>query len=188
MALTNDVKKGLIIMHNNEPYLIVEREFYKPGKGGAFNKLRLRSLKSGKIQNLTLRSTEAVDEVEVQNRTVVYSYNDGETAFFMDPNTFEMVDVPISMIQDGTGYLLADAKYILMSFEGKPLSIQLPAKMSLLIIDTASGGDRGNTSGNATKEAILETGLSVQVPLFVKNGDRIIVNTETGTYFSKDSK
>lgn len=188
MALTNDVRKGLVIMHNNEPHLIIEREFYKPGKGGAFNKLKLRGLKSGKIQNLTLRSTEPVDEVEIQNRSVVFSYNDSETAYFMDPVSFEMVSVPIEMIPGGKDYLLADAKYILMTFEGKPLSIDLPAKMSLLVKETAMGGDKGNTSGNATKEAILETGLSIQVPLFIKPNERIIVNTETGTYFSKDNK
>lgn len=187
MAFTRDIEKGLIIMYNGEPTLIMEREFYKPGKGNALHKCKLKGLKSGKILNHTYRSGEEVETVEVETKTVVYSYADGSNGVFMDPKTFEMVEIPIDMIPGGTDYLLAEAKYILMTFQEKPLSIQLPPKLSLTVTDTADGGDKGDTTGNPTKEAKLETGITVQVPLFVKKGEKIIINTETGLYFSRDN-
>lgn len=187
MAFTRDIEKGLVIMFNGEPHLIMEREFYKPGKGNALHKCRLRGLKTGKMINHTYRSGEEVETIDVETKTVVFTYVDGENGIFMDPKTFEMVEIPIQMIPGGTDYLLVEAKYILMTFEESPLSIQVPPKISLIVTDTADGGDKGDTSGNATKEATLETGITVQVPLFIKKGDKIIVNTETGQYFARDN-
>ncbi len=187
MAVTTDIRKGMVIMYNNEPTLVLEREFYKPGKGGAFNRTKLKGLKSGKIVSQTFKTTESVEEIEVQTRSVVFSYNDENRAYFMDPVSFEMVDLPMDMVPNGTDFLLADAKYLLMTYEDEPLSIQVPAKISLKVVETAIGGDRGNTSGNPTKEAKVETGYTLQVPLFVNNGDKILINTESGEYVGKDN-
>jgi len=188
MATTSEVKRGMIIMMNNEPTLIIDREFYKPGKGGAFNRLKLKGLKSGRIVNQTLRSGEMVEEVEVNSRNVSYSYSDADNAYFMDPVTFDMITVSMNLIEGGTNFLMPDAKYIVQTFEEDPIALQLPAKITLIVTETASGGDRGNTSGNALKEATMETGVVIRVPLFVNTGDRIIINTETGEYVSKDNK
>ncbi len=185
MAFTTDIRKGMVIMYNNEPTLVLNREFYKPGKGGAFNRTKLKGLKSGKIVSQTFKTTESVEEVEVENRSVLFSYNDAENAYFLNQETFDMVSVPLDMIDGGVNYLMPEAKYVLMTFEDLPISIQLPAKLTLTVTDTASGGDRGNTSANPMKEAKLETGMSVSVPLFVNTGDKIIVSTESGSYVSK---
>lgn len=185
MATTTDVSKGMVILFNNEPCLIIEREFYKPGKGGAFNRTKLKGLVSGKVINQTFRSGEALEEAEVESRTAQFSYADAENAFFMDSETYEMVTISLKDIDGGTNYLIADAKFIIMYYEEKPISIQLPAKVELEVTLTADGGDRGNTSGNPTKEATLETGMEIKVPLFIKTGDRIYVSTEDGSYGGK---
>lgn len=188
MAMTTDMRKGMVIMYNNEPTLVMEREFYKPGKGGAFNRTKLKGLKSGKIVAVTFRSGDAVEEVEVQTRGVQYSYLDEDNGYFMDPETYELLTIPMNMIDGGSDFLIADGKYSAMFFEDEPISLILPAKVTLLVTEAASGGDKGNTSGNPLKEATMETGLVIKVPLFVNTGDRIIINTETKEYVSKDNK
>ncbi|GAB4285229.1 MAG: elongation factor P [Candidatus Dojkabacteria bacterium] len=186
MATTTEIRKGMVIMYNNEPTLILEREFYKPGKGGSFNRTKLKGLVSGKIITNTFRSGEAVEEVEVSTRNVQYSYADSEFAYFMDSETYEMVQIDLEAIEGKTDYLIADGKYQAMFFEDKPISLILPPKVVLTIAETADGGDRGNTTGNPMKEATMETGLVVRVPLFVNKGDRIVVSTETGEYVGKE--
>jgi elongation factor P len=188
MAMTTEMRKGMVIMYNNEPTLVIEREFYKPGKGGAFNRTKLKGLKSGKIVAVTFRSGDAVEEVEVQTRNVQYSYHDEENVYFMDPETFEMLTIAMDMVEGGTDFLIADGKYSAMFFEEEAISLMLPPKVTLTVTETAEGGDRGNTSGNPLKDATLETGLVIKVPLFVNTGDRIIINTETREYVSKDNK
>ena len=183
--MTSDVKKGMVILMNNEPTLILDREFYKPGKGGAFNRLKLKGLISGRIVNKTIRSGESVEEVDVSTRSVSFSYSDDDTAYFLDSETFEMVPISLDSIDGKTDFLIEDGKYTAMFYEEKPISLTLPAKVTLEVIEAASGGDKGNTSGNPTKEAKLETGAIVHVPLFVNVGEKIIVNTDTKTYVSK---
>lgn len=186
MAQTDQIKRGMIIMYNNEPTLILDKEFYKPGKGGAFNRTKLKGLKTGKIVPVTFRSGEKVEEVDVINQEVAYSYADSDTVYFMNSNSFEMVNIPLEMVDGRTDFLIPEGKYICMFFEGEPISIQLPAKITLTVVETASGGDKGNTSGNPTKEAKMETGLIIHVPLFVKQGEKIVINTETKEYFGKE--
>lgn len=183
--MTSDVRKGMVILFNNEPTLILDREFYKPGKGGAFNRTKLKGLISGKIVAQTFRSGELIEEVEVITRSVSFSYSDDETAYFMDSDTYEMLNIPLENIDGGTDFLIADGKYTAMFYEDKPISLNLPAKVTLEVIEAAQGGDKGNTSGNPTKEAKVETGATVHVPLFVNTGDKIVINTENKSYVSK---
>lgn len=186
MATTTEMRKGLIIMYNNEPTLVMEREFYKPGKGGSFNRTKLKGLKSGRISNNTFRSGESVEEVEVETRSVSYSYADTDNAYFMDSDTYDLVTISMDMIEGGTDFLVADGKYQAMFYEGEPISLVVPAKVTLEVTSTADGGDRGNTSGNPMKEATLETGVVIKVPLFIKTGDKLVINTEERAYFSKE--
>jgi elongation factor P len=188
MAMTTEMRKGMVIMYNNEPTLVMEREFYKPGKGGAFNRTKLKGLKSGKIVAVTFRSGDAVEEVEVQTRNVQYSYHDTDNAYFMDPETYELLTISLDAIDGRTDFLIADGKYSAMFFEEQPISLMLPPKVTLTVTETASGGDKGNTSGNPLKEATFETGLVLKVPLFVNTGDRVIINTENREYVGKDNK
>lgn len=186
MAMTNEVKKGMFILYNSQPFIILEREFYKPGKGGAYNKLRLRNVESGNILNVTLKSNEKVDEVDVSTKTMQFLYNDEEKAYFMDPVTFEQDEVSLEMIPGKTDYLHVDGKYVISYYEERAITLQVPLKMTLTVTETPDGGDRGNTATGATKEATLETGVKIQVPLFIKTGEKVIINTETNSYYSKE--
>ena len=186
MAFTSELRRGMIIAFNNEPHVLIEKEFYSPGKGGAFTRTKLKNIKTGKIVNNVFKSNEKVDELDVETKTMQYLYADEKQAYFMDPVSFEQLSVPLDMIDHGMDYLHTEGKYILIIFEGVAISVQLPSKLSLIVTETGEGV-RGNTSGNATKEAILETGCKVFVPLFIKQGEKIIINTETGLYVSKVS-
>jgi elongation factor P len=185
MAATSELSRGMIIRFNNEPHILVEKEFYSPGKGGAFNRCRLKSIKTGKFFYHVFKSGEKVEELDIETKNTQYLYIDGETAYFMDPTTFEQFGVSLEIIPNGTDFLHTDAKYIMSFFEGEVIYVQLPQKITLTVTET-SDAVKGNTATNASKEAIVETGYKVQVPLFIKVGDRIVINTEGGTYFSKE--
>ena len=186
MAFTSELTRGMIISYNNEPHLLIEKEFYSPGKGGAFTRTKLKNIKTGKIVNQVFKSNEKVDELEVDTKTMQYLYADEKDAYFMDPVSFDQISVPLDMIDRGTDFLHAEGKYILIIFEGVAISVQLPGKIALIVNET-SDAVKGNTSGNATKEAILETGAKVYVPLFIKQGEKVLINTETGLYDSKQN-
>lgn len=186
MGFTDKIVRGMVIMFNNEPHLIIEREFYKPGKGNSLNRTKLRNIKNGKVVSQTYKSGEKVEELDLETKNLNYLYLDGETAYFMDPVTFDQSGINLEVIPGGTNYLKEDEKYIVMFYEGEAISVQLPPKMVFEVTETA-GADKGNTAGNATKDAVLDTGLTVQVPLFVKTGDKIVVNTEYGEYYSKEN-
>ena len=184
MAGTTELRRGMIIMHNGEPCILIEKEFYSPGKGAAFNRCKLKSIKTRKITSEVIKSGTKVDELDVISKTVSFLYEDGINAYFMDPETFEQYDILLSEIQGGKSFLYTEGKYIITLYEGKPIYLQIPAKITLTVVSTPEGV-KGDTVSNATKEAELETGLVVQVPLFIKNGDKIVVNTEEQTYYSK---
>jgi len=186
MAYTSELTRGMIILYNNDPYLLIEKEFYSPGKGGAFTRTKLKNIKTGKIVNQVFKSNEKVDQLEVDTKTMQYLYNDGSDAYFMDPESFEQLNVGLEMIDRGTDFLHTDGKYIILIYEGQAISVQLPSKITLVVTETADAV-KGNTSGNATKEAILETGAKVQVPLFIRQDEKVIINTETGLYVSKEN-
>lgn len=185
MATTNDIFRGMIINLNNEPHVVIEKEFYKPGKGGSFTRTRLQNIRTGKYVNQVFKSGEKIEELVVSKKTMQYLYHDESDAYFMDPQSFEQFNVKLEMIPGNTTYLHESANYILTFYEGDVIFAQLPAKITLAVTDTAEAV-KGNTVNNAYKEAILETGAKVMVPLFIKNGDKIIVNTEENSYSSKE--
>lgn len=184
MGLTSNIAQGMVIMFNNEPHSIIDKEFYSPGKGAAFHRTRLKSLKTGKIINQVFKSGEKVEEIDVETKTMQFIYISQDKAYFMDPVTYDQIFVPLDNIDNGANYLHPDAKYVTISYEGEVLSVQLPASIVLTVAKT-SAATKGNTATNATKEAVLETQAKVQVPLFIKEGDKVIVNTESGTYVKK---
>jgi elongation factor P len=186
MAYTTEIRKGMIINYNNEPYIIIAKEFYSPGKGAAFTRTKIKNIKTGKILNQVFKSGEKLEELDVETKTMQYLYADGKEIFFMDPISFEQLSVAIDMIDGGTDYLHPEAKYIIIIYDGAAISVQLPAKIALKVVET-SDAVKGNTSGSATKEAILETGAKVFVPLFITQEDTVVVNTETGLYVSKEN-
>jgi elongation factor P len=179
-----EVEKGMILNINSIPHLVVDREFYKPGKGSAVYRVKLKDIKGEKILHQTYRSGDKVEEVQVDTNTMQFLYLDGEDAYFMNPETFEQSSIGLEKIPGRKDYLHTEGKYIFITYEDEVLSVRIPLKITLEVVDTKDV-DPGNTANNATKEAELETGLKVQVPLFMKTGDRIDVNTESGSYVSK---
>lgn len=184
MAGTTEVRRGMIILYNNEPHIIIEKEFYSPGKGGAFNRVKLKSIRSGKILSQTFKSGEKLEELEISTSTMQFLYVDGDIAYFMNPESFDQVGINLDLIPGSTDFLHTEAKYIVTSYDGEPIYVQMPPKISLVITETPDAV-KGDSVSNATKEAILETGVKINVPLFIKTGEKIVVNTEDYTYFSK---
>lgn len=178
------IDRNMIIKFKNEPHIVLEKEFYSPGKGGSFTRARLKNLKSGKVIWYTFRTGEQVEELNIETQDMKFLYTDSKNVYFMDPNTFEQISAPIEIIKGGTDYLHTDAKYIIKMYEGNVIAVQLPVKIKLVVTETTDA-TKGGTVTNATKEAVFETGAKIQVPMFVKNGDKIVVNTETDSYVSK---
>ena len=184
MAFTSEITRGMIINFNNEPHVLIAKEFYSPGKGGAFTRTKLKNIKTGKILNHVFKSGEKLDQLDIETKTMQFLYADENDSYFMDPETFEQLTISLDMIDGGTDFLHTEGKYIIIIYEGEAISVQMPAKIALIVNET-SDAVKGNTSGNATKEAILETGAKVYVPLFIKTGERVVINTETRQYVSK---
>lgn len=182
--MTSDLYRGMIIKWNGQPHIMVEKEFAAMGKGSGFNRVRLKNIKTGKFFNEHITSGVKVEEIDVTTKNVQYIYVDGNSAVFMDPESYEQISVSMDMIQGGTDWLHGDAKYVAQIYEDQVINIQLPPKMTLEIIETYDAV-KGDTATGAKKDAKLETGVTVKVPLFIKQGEKIIVSTEDGSYFSK---
>lgn len=181
---TNEFKSGLKIILDGEPYNIVENEFVKPGKGQAFNRVRVRNLNSGRVIERTFKSGESVEAADVFELDVQYLYSDGEFWHFMQPETFEQYACGKDSMGDIALWLKEEDVCQMMLYNGAPLSITPPNFTELRIVDT-DPGVRGDTSGGGNKPATLETGAVVRVPLFVDNGEVIRVDTRTGEYVSR---
>lgn len=182
--MTSNINKGMYILFKGEPHIVLDRLFTTQGRVAAFNKTKLKSLITGKVLGQTFKSTDKVEEIQIDTKTMQFLYVDGENAIFMDPQTFEQISLPVVGIPEGRSYLHSDAKYVMMIYDGNPISVQLPKSIKLEVVNTTSAV-AGNTATGATKDAELETGVTIQVPLFMKIGDKIVVNTDSGSYVSK---
>ncbi len=181
---TNEFKSGLKIILDGDPYNIVENEFVKPGKGQAFNRVRVRNLKTGRVIERTFKSGESVEAADVFETDVQYLYNDGKFWYFMDSATFEQHACSREAVGEGVKWITGEAVCQITLFNGVPLSIMPPNFTELKIVESEPGL-RGDTSSGGTKPATLETGAVVRVPLFVNNGEVIKVDTRTGEYVSR---
>jgi elongation factor P len=181
---TNEFRGGLKIMLDGDPYIIVENEFVKPGKGQAFNRVKVRNLVTGRVIERTFKSGETVAAADVYEMEVQYLYNDGEHWHFMHPETFEQYACSKEAIGDAACWMKEEDLCHLTLFNGEPLSVQPPNFTELRIVET-DPGLRGDTSGSGGKPATLETGAVVRVPLFVQEGETIRVDTRTGEYVSR---
>ena len=181
---TNEFRSGLKIILDGDPYNIVENEFVKPGKGQAFNRVKVRNLKSGRVIERTFRSGESVDAADVFEMEMQYLYNDGEFWHFMDPGTYEQHACSKEGMGDTVKWLKEEDMCQMTLYNGAPLSVSPPNFAELKIVDT-DPGLRGDTSGGGGKPATLETGAVVRVPLFVNNEEVIRVDTRTGEYVSR---
>lgn len=186
---TNEFKPGLKVMLDGNPCSILENEYVKPGKGQAFNRVKLRNLKTGKVLENTFKSNETLEGADIVEVEMQYLYNDGEFWHFMQPETFEQIQAGEAAMGDSAKWLKDDSNDMcsVMLFNGIPLSISAPNFVNLKIVET-DPGVRGDTSGGGGKPAKLETGAVVRVPLFVQQEEVIKVDTRTGEYLNRVGK
>jgi elongation factor P len=183
---TSQFRNGLKIELDGEPFVITFFQHVKPGKGGAFVRTKVRNLRTGRVLDRTFRSGERVDEADVTESRMQYLYQDGDSLIFMDTESFDQLPFSAEQVGDARKYLKENLEVDVLFWRGRPINIELPAFVEA-VITRCDPGIRGDTASGATKPATLETGAVVQVPLFVKEGERIRVDTRSGEYVERVS-
>ncbi len=187
MALdTSQFRNGLKIELDGEPFTIVYFQHVKPGKGGAFVRTKVKNLKTGRVLDRRFRSGEKVQAADIEDRKMQYLYQDGEQLVFMDSESYDQIPFNTEQVGDARKYLLENINVDVLFWRGQPINIELPAFIEAAI-SQCEPGVKGDTASGGTKPATLETGLMVQVPLFLKEGERIRVDTRTGPYVERVS-
>jgi len=181
---TSDFKKGLAIKYNGETYVITSYQFVNPGKGAAFTRAKLKNVKSLKVIEISFRSGEQIEEANMAYKKCQYMYSDGSEYNFMDNATYEQFTISSKMIAEQGDYMMEGGDITVVFVDDKPVGMQLPAKMEFNVVD-APPGNKGDTATGGSKQITIETGAKVNVPLFIKEGDRIRVNTDTGEYVER---
>jgi elongation factor P len=181
---TNQFRNGMHVELDGQVWRIVEFQHVKPGKGGAFVRTKLKSLDSGSVVDKTFRAGEKMPRVHTETKSVQYLYDAGDEVVFMDESSFEQVNLPRTEVKEELDFLQPSSSVMLLTVDGRPAGIQLPASVELAVVETEPGV-KGDTVSNVTKAATLETGAVVQVPLFVNQGDRIKVDTRERRYMSR---
>jgi elongation factor P len=181
---TNEFKSGLKLMIDGDPCSIIENEFVKPGKGQAFNRVKFRNLKTGRVIERTFKSGDTAEGADVVETNMEYLYNDGEFFHFMVADTYEQYAASSAAVGDSVKWLKGQEKCIITLWNNDPIAVTPPNFVVLAVTDTEPGV-RGDTSSGGNKPATLETGATVRVPLFVNIGDLIKVDTRTGEYLSR---
>jgi elongation factor P len=184
MSTTTDLRKGIAVIFKNQPCLIVEAQFVNPGKGSAFTRTKLKNLKTGLVVEMTFKSGEAFELADVQRLRCQYLYNDGTSYYFMNNDTYDQFSLDGDTVSDAKNFIKDGTECYAMYIDGVPVSIQLSPKMDFKVVSTTPGV-KGDTATGGTKDCIIETGANIKVPLFIKDGDMIRVNTETGLYDGK---
>lgn len=181
---TNEFRGGLKIMIDGDPCSIIENEFVKPGKGQAFNRVKIRNLKTGRVLEKTYKSGESVEAADVVDTDMQYLYNDGDAWYFMHPETFEQVGADKNAVGDNVQWLKEQDMCVITLWNDVPIAVTPPNHVILTITET-DPGLRGDTASGGTKPATCETGAVVKVPLFLEEGDTIKVDTRTGEYLGR---
>jgi len=181
---TNEFKAGMKIMMDADPCAIIENEFVKPGKGQAFNRVKIRNLKNGRVIERTFKSGESVEAADVVDLDMQYLYNDGEFFYFMDPESFEQYQADASAVAEAKLWLKDQDMCVLTLWNDAPISVTPPNFVELTVADT-DPGLKGDTSGGGGKPATMETGAVIRVPLFIQIGELLKIDTRTGEYVSR---
>lgn len=184
---TNEFSSGMKIEVDGQPYIIVKNEFVKPGKGQAFNRVRLKHLLTGRVIERTFKSGENFPVADANEAKMRLLYMDTSGATFMDDESFEQFTIGMEKIEDIKQWLMEDQIYSMIFYKGEPATVQPPTFMEMEIVETATGL-RGDTSGRVLKAATTNTGAQVQVPIFIEQGEIIKVDTRTGEYVSRVNK
>lgn len=184
MAAANDLRKGMGIRYNGNPAIVLEVQHRTPGNLRAFVQVLVRYLNTGKTADIRFSSTEKVDLVEMNRQSLEFSYKDHEGYHFMDPETYETVTLNEDLVREAKDYLVENMKVDVLSIEDRPVQVELPPSVTLKVIESPEGV-RGDSANNVQKPAKVETGLTVQVPLFIKEGEMIKIDTRTGAYMGR---
>lgn len=181
---TNQLKNGLKILQDGQPHTIVDTEFVKPGKGQAFVRVKTKNLLDGSVRENTYKSGDTLEGADVLETEMQFLYTDGESWYFMDPETFEQHPVSREGMGDAAQWIREQDTVAVTLWNGQPISVTPPKHVNLTIVET-DPGVRGDTSSGGSKPATLETGATVKVPLFIQEGETIKVDTRTGEYISR---
>ncbi len=184
MIDVNELRKGVTFTMDGELYKVVTYQHYKPGRGNAIIRTKLRNLRSGSTLEKTFTSGDRVQDIRLDHQTVQYLYADGGLLYFMDTRTYEQFPLPNAVLEEVKPFLMENMEMELSSYEGEPLDIELPTTVDLRVIE-APIGFAGDTATGATKEVTLETGMKLQVPLFINEGDVVRVDTRDGRYVTR---
>lgn len=184
MISVNDFKTGLTIEVDGEILQVIEFQHVKPGKGAAFVRSKLRNLRNGNIQDKTFRAGEKVARAHIETNKMQYLYASGESHTFMDLNTYEQIEIPGNRLEHELQFIKENMEVTVISYEGEVLGVDLPKNVELEVVETEPGL-KGDTVSGGSKPAKLETGLTVQVPLFVNTGDVLVISTADGKYVSR---
>jgi elongation factor P len=180
-----NLKKGDFIHYQNEIWQVQKAEFYSPGKGSALMKAKIKNVVSAKNIDYTFKSNESVETLDVTSIELQYLYKDQEFMYFMDERTFEQYQIPLELVGDVVNYIKEGTKHFVYLYQDKPLTMRPPLSVKLKVVE-AENAAKGDTVGGAKKSVTLETGVTVMAPIFVKVGETISVNPETGEYTGRE--
>ncbi len=184
MISTNQFKNGIAIKVDGKRFTIMYFQHVKPGKGGAFVRTRLRNLDTGAVVEKTFRAGEKVENVRTESRQMTYLYSDGDLLYFMDTDTYEQLPIPAEVVGEAANYIVPNGTVTVLSADGEVVSVEPPAHVDLEVTET-DPGLKGDTATGGSKPATLETGVVVQVPLFVNVGERVRVDTRSNDYLTR---
>ncbi|MDR1248115.1 MAG: elongation factor P [Treponema sp.] len=184
MIRGGDIVKGTCLLQKGQPFLVVEREFHTPGKGTAIARVKMKSIKDGSVLTMTIPTQQEVEDATVEVHTCQFQYADQDNFHFMDNDNYDQFEVPISSMEDKKYYLKEGDLYDLTIWESSVIDIKIPYKVVFTVAESENYV-KGDTVSGATKPVVTETGLTVRVPLFIKQGEKILVNTETNEYVER---
>ena len=184
---SSDIRKNLKILIDGQPYVVVEFQFVKPGKGTAFTRTRVKNMITGAVLDRTIRSGEKLEPAEVEERTVQYMYREGDNFWFMDTSNYEQITVSVAQLGDNAAYLTENLEVRVTIFQGRPVGVELPTFIEVQITK-CEPGVRGDTASGGTKPATISSGALVQVPFHINENDWIRVDTRDGHYVERIRK
>jgi elongation factor P len=184
---TSQFRNGLKVELDGNPFVMIYFQHVKPGKGGAFVRTKVKNLLTGKVLERTFRSGERCEEADVEDRRMQYLYMDGQDRVFMDSQSYDQIPLGDEVLGESTTYLIENMEVVVLFWNGKPVNIQLPNYIEATVA-RSDPGVKGDTTSSVTKPATIESGATVNVPLFINEGDRIRIDTRTGEYAERVSK
>ncbi len=187
MASVTDIKKGSVIKRDGELFVVTLSAHITPGKGTPFTRSKMKSITTGKVIEETLKDNEVVEIVEVEYRNMQYLYNDGTFYTFMDNANYEQYQMDADSVGDDVQYLKDGLEVVMCMYNEQPVAVELPRKISYKVVDAPPAVKGDTAGGSVQKEIILENGLKAMAPIFIKEGERVIINTDTGLYVERDN-